>query len=426
MSHVNGGERSRWPLVFEVTQSKSNPTSAIQNESKTARGAWLALLLIGLASMVAQGFGRFTFPVLLTAIDRELLGSYTLAGFLSNVPLVAYLIGTGFTSLLSTRSDPTHLMKIGVTLSVLGLGSMSISPSVWMLALALFVAGFGAALVWVPAPGIAASMVGPTQGGLAIGLVGSGIGTGVMLAGPLTSAVRTVSGNEFSWRPVYALQALFGVAVLLGLFLVLRRGEKPGTSVKVPVSVLTTVPHWRPITFAFVVFGITYSLFFYFLPAQLVASGWSGSTARWMFALLGLASIFGGVVFGRISDRLSRPTTMGFGFVLMATAPLLVLVDNGVVVVIGVFAFGLCIAGVPTTIGAMLADALDSRSFVTAFGTITFAFGTAQLFGPPFAGWVGEKTGSFQIPFITASAVALLGALLTFPMKGTPKAMKAS
>jgi predicted MFS family arabinose efflux permease len=210
------------------------------------------------------------------------------------------------------------------------------------------------------------------------------------------------------------------VVVLLGLFLVLHRGEKPGTSAKVPVSVLTTVPHWRSITLAFVVFGITYSLFFYFLPAQLVASGWSGSTARWMFALLGLASIFGGVVFGRISDRLSRPTTMGFGFVLMATAPLLVLVDNGVVVVIGVFAFGLCIAGVPTTIGAMLADALDSRAFVTAFGTITFAFGTAQLFGPPFAGWVGERTGSFQIPFITASVVALLGALLTIPMKATP------
>ena len=426
MSRADDGEHSRWPSVFDVTQSKSNPTSATQNESKTARGAWLALLLIGLASMVAQGFGRFTFPVLLTAIDRELLGSYTLAGFLSNVPLVAYLIGTGFTSLLSTRSDPTHLMKIGATLSVLGLGSMSISPSVWMLALALFVAGFGAALVWVPAPGIAASMVGPTQGGLAIGLVGSGIGTGVMLAGPLTSAVRTVSGNDFSWRPVYGVQALFGVVVLLGLFLVLRRGDNAGTSVKVPVSVLTTVPHWRSITLAFVVFGITYSLFFYFLPAQLVASGWSGATARWMFALLGLASIFGGVVFGRISDRISRPTTMRFGFVLMATAPLLVLVDNGITVVIGVFAFGLCIAGVPTTIGAMLADALDSRSFVTAFGTVTFAFGAAQLFGPPFAGWVGERTGSFQIPFITASVVALLGALLTIPMKAAPDVMQTS
>ena len=79
-----------------------------------------------------------------------------------------------------------------------------------------------------------------------------------------------------------------------------------------------------------------------------------------------------------------------------------------------------CIAGVPTTIGAMLADSLDGRSFVTAFGTVTFAFGIAQLFGPPFAGWVGERTGSFQIPFIVASGVALLGALLSVQMK-TPR-----
>ncbi len=375
--------------------------------------------------MVAQGFGRFTFPVLLTAIDRELLGSYTLAGFLSNVPLVAYLIGTGVTSYLSTRTDPSDLIKIGVTLSALGLGSMAVSPNAGTLAIALFVAGFGAALVWVPAPGIAASMVGPAQGGLAIGLVGSGIGTGVMLAGPLTSAVRATTGNEFAWRPVYGLQAAVGVCVLFGLLVVLSRSDNSTETEKVPISVLTTVPNWRPITLSFVIFGITYSLFFYFLPAQLVASGWSGDTARLMFALLGLASIFGGVVFGRISDHFSRRTTMGLGFVLMATAPLLTLTNNGLIVIIGVFAFGLCIAGVPTTIGAMLADALDGRSFVTAFGTITFAFGVAQLLGPPFAGWVGDQTGSFQIPFIVASGAALFGALVSVKMKNSHDASNA-
>jgi MFS family permease len=198
---------------------------------------------------------------------------------------------------------------------------------------------------------------------------------------------------------------------------VLSRSDKSTETEKVPISVLTTVPNWRLITLSFVIFGITYSLFFYFLPAQLVASGWSGGTARLMFALLGLASIFGGVVFGRISDHFSRRTTMGFGFVLMAIAPLLTLTNNGLIVIVGVFAFGLCIAGVPTTIGAMLADALDGRSFVTAFGTITFAFGVAQLLGPPFAGWVGDQTGSFQIPFIVASVAALFGALVSVRMK---------
>lgn len=417
MSLIDELKSSRWPSVFRITPIAVEPPADVRSPNKVARRSWLTLLFIGLASMVAQGFGRFTFPVLLTAIDRELLGSYTLAGFLSNVPLLAYLVGTGFTSLLSTRSDPTDLMKIGVTLSVLGLGSMSVSPNAWTLALALFLAGFGAALVWVPAPGIAASMVGPTQGGLAIGLVGSGIGTGVMIAGPLTSAVRTATGNDSAWRSVYGLQALFGIVVLVGLLLVLRRGDNAKASDKVPISILTTVPNWRSITLAFAVFGVTYSLFFYFLPAQLVASGWSGDTARLMFAVMGLASIFGGVIFGRISDRISRRSTMRLGFMMMATAPLLTLVDNGPTVVIGVFAFGLCIAGVPTTISAMLADVLDGRSFVTAFGTITFAFGVAQLFGPPFAGWVGETTGSFQIPFIVASVVALFGVLLTLRME---------
>ena len=132
----------RWPSVFEVAPY-CDPVET-GTRARRIKRPWLALLFIGLASMVAQGFGRFTFPVLLTAIDRELLGSYTLAGFLSNVPLVAYLLGTGVTSYLSTRTDPSDLIKIGVTLSAIGLGSMAVSPNSGTLALALFIAGFGA------------------------------------------------------------------------------------------------------------------------------------------------------------------------------------------------------------------------------------------------------------------------------------------
>jgi len=132
------------------------------------------------------------------------------------------------------------------------------------------------------------------------------------------------------------------------------------------------------------------------------------------------------VLFGRISDRYSRRLTMGFGFLLMSTAPILSLSDIKPLVIVGAISFGLCVAGVPTTIGAMLSDSLSGRSFATAFGTITLGFGIAQLIGPPFAGWVGDQTGSFAIPFMVASALALVAASFAIWMRPLEKELSSS
>ena len=49
---------------------------------------WWAIVALA-AAMVAMAFGRFTYPVLLPAIEADLLGSYTLAGFLGTANLTA-------------------------------------------------------------------------------------------------------------------------------------------------------------------------------------------------------------------------------------------------------------------------------------------------------------------------------------------------
>ena len=374
----------------------------------------VALLVIAASSMVAQGFGRFTYPVLLDSINDDVLGSYTQAGLLGNASLLAYLIGTGAVTWASTKVDASTLMKIGMVLSLGGLALLAVAPGFGVLAIALFIAGLGGAAVWVPAPGIGASLVGPERGGLAFGLVGSGIGMGIVVAGPLTNAVREVTNDDGAWRPVYGIQAGVAAVVLVALLLVLRAGPKTsdGTT-KVSINVIKSVPGWQLLITAFAVFGVAYSLYFYFLVAQLRETGWSPSASSWIFTLVGLASVCGGLIFGRLSDRYPRPKVMAAGFVLLAAAPILTLVGSTVSVSTAAIAFGLCVSGTPTTMGAMLADHLSGRALGAGFGTLTLAFGIAQLAGPPFAGIVGEATGSFALPFLLASAIAGVGVLVS-------------
>ncbi len=368
-----------------------------------------SLVLVTAASMVAQGFGRFTYPVLLDAINDDVLQSYTRAGLLGTISLVAYLVGTAAVSVASTTVEPISLVKFGLVASASGLALLAVAPGFITLAVALFIAGLGGAGVWVPAPGIAATAVGPERSGLAIGLVGSGIGLGIVVAGPLTNLVRRWVDDEGAWRPVYVIEALVAVVVLLGVFGLVRLPRVDVTADRVQLSVLRSVPGWRWLVAAFAIFGVSYSLYFYFLVAQLREAGWSASASTYIFATVGVASASGGIAFGRLSDRYGRPGMMLVGFVLLASSPLLTLSAQPALVIVAAVSFGLCVAGTPTSIAGIVADHLEGRAFGAAFGLLTLVFGVAQVLGPPFAGVMAESTGSFAIPFLLASAVALGG-----------------
>lgn len=378
--------------------------------ARLGRRAIRSLALVLLASMVAQSFGRFSYPVLLKAIDEDVLQSLTRAGTLGTASLAAYLVGTGLTSWASTKVDPTRIVKVGLALSVLGLALLATATSFASLALGLVVAGFGGAAVWVPAPGIAAAMVGPERAGFAIGVVGSGIGLGIFVVGPLTNAVRAVAGDG-AWRPVYAIEAAIGALVLVAVLALVRGGadtRAPGAA-PVRVSAVRAVPGWGWLIAAFALFGGGYSLFFYFFVTQLQDAGWDSQATNLVASLLGGASICGGVVFGRLSDRIGRPPAMVAGFLILALAPALALTTRLVPVLLAAIGYGLCVAGVPTAIGAHVADHLSGRAFGAAFGSLTFVFGAAQLAGPQVAGLVADRTGSFVPAFAASSLLAVAG-----------------
>jgi predicted MFS family arabinose efflux permease len=384
--------------------------STEQPPARLARGAVVSLVLVLLASMVAQSFGRFTYPVLLKAIDDDLLGSLSRAGFLGTASLAAYLLGTATVSWLSTRTDPSHLVKVGLAASTIGLVVLATASGFASLAIGLFVAGLGSAAVWVPAPGMAAAIVGPQRAGMAIGVVGSGIGLGIFVVGPLTNVVRLVAGTG-AWRPVYAVEAVVAVVVTLATAALVRApAPTPAASgPKVSTTVIREVPGWGWLLACFGLFGAGYSLFFYFFVTQLQDAGWSSGTTNLISSLMGLASVCGGVLFGRLSDRWGRPPLILGGFVIMASAPALALTASPVPVLVSTVGFGLCVSGTPTAIGAMVADHLQGRAFGAAFGSLTLVFSGAQLLGPQIGGIVADRTGSFVPAFVAASLLSLGG-----------------
>lgn len=138
------------------------------------------MLVIALAAAVAQSFGRFGYGVMLPAIRDDLGITNTQAGFIGAANVGAYLLGTMIVAWATSRFRLATVMRVGLVLVTFALLLAGCAKTPLLLAAALFVAGIGGALVWIPAPVIAADALPANRRSLAVGLVSSGIGLGVV------------------------------------------------------------------------------------------------------------------------------------------------------------------------------------------------------------------------------------------------------
>jgi predicted MFS family arabinose efflux permease len=374
------------------------------------------VLLVALASAVAQSFGRFSYALLLPAIDRDLLNSYAVAGLVGTANVAAYLLGTLVVSALARRARPAALIQTGLAASALGLGLLTVADGAAGLAVGLSLTGLGGAFIWVPAPGLAGSVVRPSRRGAAIGVAGSGIGGGIVFASALASVLRE-QGGDGTWRTVYLVETVIAVAALALCLLLLRPAPHRDDDAPVRSGALRRVPGWLGLAGGYAAYGLAYSVYTSYLVTALEDdAGFSPGHASAVYTMVGVAFVGGGVLLGPLSDRWGRGRTLVLGYLGMALA--ILLVPSGVepLVTASALLFGAMMSGLPAVIAAHLSDVLTPREFAGAFGRCTLAFGVAQLCGPPLGGVLAESTGSFLVPFLLAAGVAAAGAALSVPV----------
>lgn len=369
----------------------------------------VTIAVVMLSAAVAQGFGRFTYGVVLPAVRDDLLdGSNTLAGLLGTANTFAYLAGALIVGSLASRLGPVGWIRLGLVSSVTGILLAVVAPNGAVLAGALILMGLGGAAIWIPSPGIATTVVAPKWRGLAVGVMGAGVGTGIVFTGQLNSFV-TDQGR--TWRTVYGVESLLGLlALALAIFVLRSRSDAPSRSGGFGgFDVLRTIEGWRPITAAYAAYGFGYLLVVAFLVARLEDdAGWSGGRASAMFTLLGASTLVGGISAGRVSDIFGRRRTLIVAFAAFAGFAMLLLTDNTATVAVGAIGCGVLFSGMPTVIAAYIIDRTDTTTYGPSYAAATFAFGVAQVMSPQAGGAIADWRGSFTLVFI-ASAVVMLG-----------------
>ena len=382
------------------------------------------MLLIAAGAAVAQSFGRFAYGLLLPAIRDDLAISNTLAGLIGAANVGAYLLGTLFVAWATSHYRLLSVLRLGLMLSTTGLLLAAVAPSPLLLAAALFLSGIGGACVWIPSPMIASDALPASQRGLAIGLMGSGIGIGVIFVSILGGSLRSSQGDH-AWSSVYLTMAAIGLAILLGvLFMVRHQQARPtGGGGFGGFGALKRMQGWLPLIFSYATFGFIYLLVLGFLTSRLEDdSAWSSLDAATAFTLMGFAMIFGGPAFVALATRISTRLALAIAFALWPIFVFIVLMGAYIPTLMACIGLGFLFSGLPSLITLYVVENATPKDYGPSFAAATLAFGLAQTISPAVGGSLADISGSFTWVFLVSGTMGILGfiAALQLPMVGHP------
>ena len=388
----------------------NSPPSNHRNSSWAKLG-WTTVILIALAAAVGQAFGRFGYGVLLPAVRDDLGISNTLAGLVGAANVGAYLLGTLMVAWATSRFLLINVMRVGLAFATLGLLIASLAGSPWVLAAGLFVAGIGGAFLWIPAPVIAADALPAHRRPLAVGLMSSGIGVGVMFVSILSGILRPIEGDS-AWSSVYEIQFFIGVGVLIAVLLLVRHQQAApsGGAGCGGFTALQRMPGWLPHIIAYSTFGFMYLLILGFLTTRLEDDGiWSSVDAAFAFTLVGFTMIFGGPTFVIIAQRIGVRLTLALAFALWPIFVGVILTGYELPVLAACVGIGFLFGAIPTLMTLYVVENTTAQDYGPSFAAATLAFGFAQTISPPIGGFIADLTGSFTFVFLLAAFMSIIG-----------------
>ena len=128
--------------------------------------------------------------------------------------------------------------------------------------------------------------------------------------------------------------------------------------------------------------------------------------------LMGVISMFCGLIWGTISDRIGRKYALAGVYIMhVAAFSLFGLWTETPGFIFAIILFGLSAWSIPAIMTAACGDILGPRLAPAALGFITLFFGIGQAVGPSIAGAMADAADSFLPAYLFAAGIALLGAI---------------
>ena len=367
--------------------------------------AWMRLATTLTLSTIG-GVGLWSVVVALPVVQSE----FGVARADASLPYTLTMICFGFASIGMGRLSDRYGVMVPIVLGTLLLGAgywaAALAPSLTWYALAQgLLIGTGSSATFAPLLAHT-SLWFERRRGIAVGIIASGN----YLAGTVWPPVIGHFIGTAGWRTTSEAIAVFCVATMLPLTLLLRR--KPPLSDHAGAARASAAPTERALGLSkgalqtmLVLAAITCCVAMSMPQVHLVAYcsdlGYGPARGAQMLSLMLGCGIVSRLVFGAICDRIGGLRTLLLGSALQGVALLLFLPFDGLVSLYVVSAlFGLFQGGIVPSYAIIVREYFDRADAGARVSLVV----TATLFGMAIGGWMSgaifDITGSYRAAFV--------------------------
>lgn len=380
-------------------------------DSRGRAGSWAGLgdtLLLALAPLVALGFTRFAYALLLPGMQQSLGWTLAQAGALNAANAVGYLAGALAAPWLARRWGLRRCFSASLWVSAAALLACA-APSDWHLFLAVrALGGVATAVAFVLGTALAPRAM-PQRPTSALALYFAGSGAGMLLAGLL--AANGLEGAGDGWRQAWlAIGALAAAAAWAGATGAARlpATEKTEATSGAPRA---WAGFLAPTLVANALYGMGYVGYSTFIIALLRQHGYGSHATAVFFGALGVASM---LACGGWGSWLGRQRG-GRGFAGVSACVALgivpVLCSSSLpALAVSALVFGASFMAGPAAVSVVAQRALPSTLLASGAGALTAMFSLGQAAGPVLTGWIADTAGSLEAALWSGPALLVLGA----------------
>ena len=348
-------------------------------------------------------------------------------GAISSVALLNWIamgLGSFFWGALSDRLGTRGVALAGGLLLGLGLVLSSQVQALWQLYVTFgFMVGFAVGAFYAPLTSTATKWF-TARRGLAVALVSSGIGVGILAIAPLARALT----NLWDWRVALLVIGDLAWLIIVPVALVIReRPSEMGAAAMGGVAragreyaarEVLAAPQFWAIALTHFACCAAHSGPIFHMVTHATDQGIGGMAAATALGVSGLSSIVGRIGGGVLADRVGIKPTLLAGLALQAAMIVLYLFVRDVGLFYGLaIVFGVAYGGVMPLYALVTREYFGEKVMGAAYGGVFLVSTLGMGIGSYAGGWLYDRFGSYAWLYGGSFAIGALAVVLALSFR---------
>lgn len=280
--------------------------------------------------------------------------------------------------------------------------------------------------------------------GLALAIVGTGAGLGIIVVVPIAAHLIF----SYGWQTAYFIIGLIALVTITPCALLLRKAPAVATALLDRKNLATTAltapqkqntnepgdfsliqaaktRNFWLLFFVWLLYSLCLHLVLTHLVPHAIDLGISSIKAAAILTLLGGTSILGRLLMGRLSDTFGRKQIAIISALAMAGAMLLLAGGSNLwMLYVFVVVFGLSYGGIDPPVIALIGDVFGMHHIGVIIGVLVVGWSAGAAIGPALAGYIFDVSGNYVFAFLAGTIAMLIAAVLILSVTGPKRTVQ--